>query len=415
LILYTPLIWLLRLLYILAAPFHPKARLFVNGRKKIFSHLAASLQGNTHPLIWVHCASLGEFEQGRPIMEAFKRLNPDNKILLTFFSPSGYEVRKNYAGADYIFYLPWDLPGNAKKFIAIAKPSLAIFIKYEFWYHYTTELKKKSIPLISASCIFRPEQSFFKSYGSFFRRILKNFNHFFVQTPESMQLLNSIGITNTTLAGDTRFDRVYEITQKAEAIDIAKRFKDTDKLFVIGSLWPEDLDVLGPFIDEHKDKLKFIIAAHEVEESFLHVIEKNINAKSIRFSKTGDVADLNSYTALIIDNVGMLSRLYRYGEFAFVGGAYGKGLHNILEAACYGMPVFFGNNNYEKFQEANELIMRGGAFAIADYAELKSTYELMVTRPENYLLACEVTQAYVKENLGATDKIMTYCTKLLTP
>lgn len=403
----------MRLLFFIAAPFHPKARLFVNGRRKIFFRLEKSLQGNKHPLIWVHCASLGEFEQGRPIMEAFKRQKPDCKILLTFFSPSGYEVRKNYSGADYVFYLPWDLPGNARKLIKIANPSLAIFIKYEFWYHYTSELKKNSIPLVSASSIFRPDQVFFKGYGSFFRKMLRNFNHFFVQTQESKQLLSSVGITNTTLAGDTRFDRVYEITTKAEAIDVAKQFKGNDKVFVIGSLWPEDLDVLGPFIDEHRNTLKFIIAPHEISEDFLQAIEKNIRARSIRFSKATETNDLNSYTTLLIDNVGMLSRLYQYGEFAFVGGAYGKGLHNILEAACYGMPVFFGNRNYEKFREANELIMRGGAFAIADYGELKATYELLISRPENYLMACEVTQFYVKENLGATDKIMTYCTKLL--
>ena len=225
-------------------------------------------------------------------------------------------------------------------------------------------------------------------------------------------MLKQIGIEKATLAGDTRFDRVHDMTQQARDIDLAAQFKDGDKLFVVGSLWPEDLEVLAIFINENKNSLKFIIAPHEINEKFLKEIESAIHVKSVRFSKTEQ--HLNTYNALIIDNVGMLSSLYRYGEFAFVGGAYGKGLHNILEAACYGVPIFFGNKNYEKFQEAKELIMRGGAFTVADYSELKANYELMISRPENYLLACEVTKSYVIENLGATKKIMDYCHKLLT-
>jgi len=400
-----------RLLFSIAATFHAKARLFVDGRKGIFKKLENSLAGNAMPLVWVHCASLGEFEQGRPIMEAFRKQHPHFKILLTFFSPSGYEVRKNYAGADYIFYLPWDTASNAKRFIEITKPTLAVFIKYEFWFHYSKELSTKAIPLISASCIFRKDQIFFKSYGGFFRRILKYFNHFFVQTNQSIKLLKQVGIETVTLSGDTRFDRVHDITQNSNLIDLAKQFKDNDKVFVVGSLWPEDLEVLAPFINENKGLIKFIIAPHEINEKFLKEIETSIHVKSVRFSKTGQ--HLNTYDVLIIDNVGMLSSLYRYGEFAFVGGAYGKGLHNILEAACFGVPIFFGNKNYEKFEEAKELIMRGGAFSVSDYSELKSNYELMISRPENYLLACEVTKSYVVENLGATEKIMSYCNKLL--
>ncbi|MBP9926574.1 MAG: 3-deoxy-D-manno-octulosonic acid transferase [Cyclobacteriaceae bacterium] len=410
--LYSSAITLIRLLFSLAAFFNPKARLFVDGRKRLFQKLESTLATNNQPLVWVHCASLGEFEQGRPIMEAFKKQFPHYKILLTFFSPSGYEVRKNYTGADYIFYLPWDTATNAKRFIKIVNPALAIFIKYEFWYQYSKELSNRNIPIISASCIFRPNQAFFKWYGPFFRAILKNFTHFFVQSKQSIELLKQIGIEKATLAGDTRFDRVHDMTQQARDIDLAAQFKDGDKLFVVGSLWPEDLEVLAIFINENKNSLKFIIAPHEINEKFLKEIESAIHVKSVRFSKTGQ--HLNTYNALIIDNVGMLSSLYRYGEFAFVGGAYGKGLHNILEAACYGVPIFFGNKNYEKFQEAKELIMRGGAFTVADYSELKANYELMISRPENYLLACEVTKSYVIENLGATKKIMDYCHKLLT-
>lgn len=410
-ILYSLSIQLLQLIYSLAALFNAKARLFVDGRKKLFERLQNTLSENKNPIIWVHCASLGEFEQGRPIMEAFKRKYPAHKILLTFFSPSGYEVRKNYSGADYVFYLPWDTSYHAKQFIQISKPVLAIFIKYEFWYHYSTELKRNSIPLISASCIFRPSQIFFQWYGSLSRKTLKNVSYFFTQNSVSIDLLKQIGITNAMVAGDTRFDRVFAITQNTESIDIAHRFKGNEKLFVVGSLWQEDLEVLAPFINEHKNTLKFIIAPHEITEGFLNEIEASIDAKTIRFSKASQ--NLNSYSVLLIDNVGMLSRLYNYGEFAFVGGAYGKGLHNILEAACYGIPIFFGNLNYEKFQEARELIMRGGAFAVADYSDLKAQYEIMINHPETFLLACEVTKSYVKENLGATEKIVKYCDKFL--
>lgn len=411
-IFYTLSIRLLQLFYRFAALLNSKAQLFVHGRSGLFEKLKIAFYENKNPVIWIHCASLGEFEQGRPIIEYFKKQNPTFKILLTFFSPSGYEVRKNYAQADYIFYLPWDTAHNAKQLISITNPSIAIFIKYEFWHHYTSELKKKNIPIISASSIFRPEQIFFKWYGSFFRNILKKFNHFFVQTSQSMELLRQIGITQTTVAGDTRFDRVFEVTQQAAEIEIARKFKGNEKTFVVGSLWPEDLEVLAPFIHEHKHALKFILAPHEISERFIMQIEQSLSVKTIRYSQAAE--QLESYQVLIIDNIGMLSKLYRYGEFAYVGGAFGKGLHNILEAACYGIPIFFGNKNYQKFQEAKDLIMSGGAFAVRDYTDLKKDFELLNNRPENFLLACEVTKSYVKENLGATAKIVSYCNKLLS-
>ncbi len=408
---YNLFIRIAQLVYRLAAVFHTKAQLFVSGRSGLFNKLELALKENKNTLIWIHCASLGEFEQGRPIIESLKNQNPSIKILLTFFSPSGYEVRKNYKQADYIFYLPWDTAQNAKRFIDIAKPRLAIFIKYEFWFNYTRQLSLNNIPVISASSIFRPDQVFFKWYGSSFRKILKKFNHFFVQTPQSIELLRNIGITNVTLAGDTRFDRVYEVTQQAGEVEIARRFKGAEKTFVVGSLWSEDLDVLAPFINEHGHSLKFILAPHEISERFITQIEQSLSVKSIRYSCADE--NIENYSVLIIDNIGMLSKLYRYGEFAWVGGAYGKGLHNILEAACYGIPIFFGNKNYHKFQEANDLIMRGGAFAISDYLELKKNFELLINRPESFLLACEVTQSYVKENLGATTKIMSWCKTIL--
>lgn len=392
-----------------AGIFQPKAKAFVKGRNNILENISDSLNGNTSPIVWMHCASLGEFEQGRPIIEAIKNELPDYKIFLTFFSPSGFEIRKNYPQADYVFYLPLDTAGNAKKFVAAVKPALAIFIKYEFWHHYTEQLKLNNIPVISVSSKFRSSQTFFQSYGSFYRNILKNFTRFFVQNDESVQLLKRIGIENVIRAGDTRFDRVKKILSTNQPLPIAERFKNSQKVFVIGSCWTEDLDVLTPFINERR--LKFIIAPHEISESAISSVEKALEVKSVRYS-VAEKQPVEDADVLIIDNIGMLSKLYRYGEFAYVGGAYGKGLHNILEAACYGVPILFGNKNYEKFQEAVDLINLGGAFAIRDYPDLKSKYE-MLNVPESFLLACEVTRLYVEENLGATEKIMQYCRQIL--
>jgi len=342
-------------------------------------------------------------------MEALKRELSNHKIFLTFFSPSGYEVRKGYQNADYVFYLPLDTASNARRFVRLVRPQLAIFVKYEFWFYYSTFLKKNRIPLISVSSIFRKEQFFFRKTGNFNRRILKNVTHFFVQNPESVELLRSIDIYNATLSGDTRFDRVRQIMDNKEEIAIAKAFKGQDRVFVVGSAWQEDLDVLIPFINENK--LKFIVAPHEINETFLQQFQKALTVKSILYSKAEGM-DLDEYVVLIIDNVGMLSRLYRYGEFAYIGGAFGKGLHNVLEAACYGIPVLFGDKNYQKFQEAVDLINRGGAFPVMDYPDLKHKFEMLNT-PETFFLACEVCRQYVEENTGATKKIMEYCRGIL--
>lgn len=411
-ILYNFFIGLLRCVYRIAALFHEKAKAFVRGRVNAFENMARALENNTSPVIWVHCASLGEFEQGRPLIESIKKEWPHFKILLTFFSPSGFEVQKNYPQADFVFYLPWDTKRNAQRFIALSKPVLSLFVKYEFWHYYLAELKKQGIPVLSVSSIFRPDQLFFKSHGKFYRNILRNFTYFFVQNDVSVKLLRSVGIENCKQAGDTRFDRVAELTQQSIHLPIIEKFKDKQHTWVIGSCWAEDMDVLAPFINAHANTLKFIIAPHEIEEAFLASIEHMLQVKTTRLSVASE-KKIEECCVLIIDNVGMLSKLYRYGEFAYVGGAFGKGLHNILEPACYGMPIFFGNENYKKYQEAVDLIMRGGAFEIADYVDLKSKYELLMSRPENYVLACEVASAYVKENLGATMLIMEYCKKLL--
>jgi 3-deoxy-D-manno-octulosonic-acid transferase len=409
LIIYNFFIGVARFLIWTASHFNAKASAFVAGRRNILSRLQNAFRANESPVAWIHCASLGEFEQGRPVMESIKKEFPNYKILLTFFSPSGYEVRKNYNGADFIFYLPWDTSINAKQFLDITQPKIALFVKYEFWLHYSTELKKRNIVTLSISSIFRQDQLFFKSYGGFYRSILKNFTYFFVQNDQSLKLLRSINIKNCEFAGDTRFDRVYQVVKNAEEIPVAKAFKNNQIVFVVGSSWPEDMEVLAPFVNE--GNIKFIIAPHEISEHILINLEKALQVKSIRFSQAAD-KNPEEYSVLIIDNVGMLSRLYRYGEFAYIGGAFGKGLHNILEAACYGAPVFFGNKNYSKFQEAVDLINRGGAFEIMNYTDLKEKYELLNV-PESFQLACTVTKQYVEENLGATERIMTYCRKAL--
>ncbi len=394
----------------LAALFNSKSKKFVQGRVGLFERLKQAFEGVQDPVMWIHCASLGEFEQARPVIEKFSKDFPSYKILLTFFSPSGYEVRKDYPAADFVFYLPWDTQANAKRFVSITNPALAIFVKYEFWSNFFNVLHERKIPILSVSAIFRKEQIYFKSHGRFFKSILEKVNYFFVQNQTSIDLLHSIDIKQVTLAGDTRFDRVNELISEKHDNAIARQFKNNENLFVIGSCWPEDFEVLAPFINDQIGKLKFIIAPHEIEASFIRKIEKELEAKTVRYSAA---VNLEESDVLIIDNVGMLSKLYHYAEYAYIGGAFGKGLHNILEAACNGIPIFFGNKNYQKFQEANDLIMRGGAFEVGDYASLNSRFQSFTQRPESYLLACEVTMAYVKENLGATDKIISHCHVLL--
>jgi len=390
--------------------FHPKTRLFIQGRKNIFEKLTHDIQSHDAPLIWVHCSSLGEFEQGRPLIESFRKEFPRHRILLTFFSPSGYEVRKRYAGADMVYYLPVDTSGNARRWVQVTRPVLAVFIKYEFWPNYSLALMKSRVPLISVSSIFRPGQVFFRSYGSVFRRTLSCFSHFFVQDAASVALLGSIGISNVTASGDTRFDRVGMLIKSLKVIPVAESFKGMDRVLVAGSIWQEDLEVLIPFINEMG--IKFIIAPHEISESMLKEIEDAVDGATIRFSQALGVADLSGYKVLLVDNIGLLAGLYRYGEFAFVGGGFGKGLHNTLEAACYGIPIFFGDKSYQKFREATEMIMRGGAFEVRDFADFKTKFE-MINLPENFLLACEVTKGYVMENLGATEKVLKYCRPIL--
>lgn len=413
-LLYDLGLGVLRMVYSIAALVNPKARAFRNGRRQQSNRLQETFPlPKAAPIAWFHCASLGEFEQGRPVIEALRAQRPAVKILLTFFSPSGYEVRKNYAGADYIFYLPWDTKANAEWLVTRVRPAVAIFIKYEFWYHYTEALHRHQVPVISISAIFRSDQVFFKPHGSLFRKMLKHFTRFFVQNDASQELLNGLGISSVTVAGDTRFDRVSEIAVQAEKIPAAEKFKGNQTIMVIGSAWPEDMAVLLPFMNDHKDHMKFIVAPHEIADSNLNAIQGGFTGTTLRYSEAVTTDPVHAQL-LLVDTIGLLSRLYRYGEYAFVGGGYKQGLHNILEAACYGIPVFFGSKApYDKYQEAIDLTQHGSAFAVADTGELTKAFNTLSHDPAVYARAAETNRDYVQTHRGATGLITKYLTQTL--
>ncbi len=411
---YQTFILFLRVMLWGSAPFSPKNRRFIQQRKGLFDKIEqfASRKSGTRPVFWFHCASLGEFEQGRPVIERLKQKYPDSQVVLTFFSPSGYEVRKDYPLADLVCYLPLDGMRNARKFINLIKPDMVFFVKYEFWYGYLTELKRKRIPTISISAIFRPDMPMFSWYGSFYKRILRQIDYFFVQDEQSAVLLKKAGIRNVALTGDTRFDRVADICSHVESIALAETFKQEEKIMVIGSSWPEDHDLLLPLIREFVDEIKFIIAPHDIEEEELAKIEEAIPYKTVRYSRT-KLNTISNYRVLLIDNVGMLTSLYQYGEFAYVGGAFGKSLHNILEPAAFGMPIFFGNKSYRHFNEANALLKLGTAFTVADTKELRHKFLIFLRDEEKRKEAAAISRQYVAENTGATDVIVNYVDKNL--
>jgi 3-deoxy-D-manno-octulosonic-acid transferase len=385
-----------------AALFSGKAKLWVNGRKGIMGNVKASLAENEER-IWFHSSSLGEFEQGRPVMEAYKKKFPERKILLTFFSPSGYEVRKNYAGADYVFYLPADFTYNARKFVQLVQPVAAVFVKYEFWYNYLNTLQKLRVPIYLISANFRENQLFFKKYGLWYRKMLKFFTHIFVQNVHSMELLKSIGIEQVTNAGDTRFDRVFEIAGAAKSILVAEKFAEGRKVLIAGSTWEKDEELLIQYINQSVN-LRFILAPHEIEEINIKRIMSGIKKKVIRFSQA-TVDNVNDFDVLLIDNIGMLSSLYKYGQVAYIGGGFGKGIHNILEAATFGMPVLFGPNYY-KFREAIDLIEKGGAFSISQFEELREKVDSLFAQEDLLRQVSTVSSQFVEEGRGATQKIL---------
>ena len=408
----------------LAALWNPKAKLWVEGRKGLFEKLQSEVGGqrsprssdsyrDRSPLVWIHCASLGEFEQGRPVLEALRDQYPGIKILLTFFSPSGYEVRKSYEGADFVFYLPMDSKANARRFLDMVQPDLVIWIKYEYWYHYLTALKKRQVPTLLVSGIFRPDQPFFKWYGRLHQYILGSFTHLFVQTPASKDLLAGIGFTNNvTVNGDTRFDRVAAIAEKFTPIPVVEAFCGRHTTVVAGSTWPEDEEELDHYANTHPD-MRFIIAPHEINEQHLVEIEK-LFKHTIRYSVLqkkvpGTVSREQKITnTLIIDNIGMLSRLYKYATITYIGGGFGDdGVHNVLEAAVYHKPVVFGPV-YEKYVEATELVEQGGAFPVETALELEKVLDNLLSDAVAYNKACQQAGQYVHVKKGATNAVLQF-------
>ena len=359
--------------------------------------------------IWFHASSLGEFEQGRPMIEQIRKVHPEYKILLTFFYPSGYEVRKNYAGADVVCYLPFDTPGRVEQFLDLANPAMAIFIKYEFWGNYLHTLQQRGIPVYIISAIFRREQLFFQWFGKPYRKMLDCFNHLFVQDERSKALLEEYGIRNVTVAGDTRFDRVIDVYHQAKQIPLVERFiKGTDGqqpplVFVAGSSWPEDEAIFIPYFERHPE-MKLIIAPHEIHEGHLMSIEARLHRPTIRLSQATE-QNVANQDCLIVDSFGLLSSLYRYGQIAYIGGGFGAGIHNTLEAAVYGMPVLFGPR-FQKFKEAKDLIAVGGAFTFDNAPAFASRMDTLLSTPEALQQSSQAAGHFVQSHGGATTTIL---------
>ena len=407
-ILYSAGLFLYALLLRLLAPFVPKAAAWVAGRRGLLAHIEQTLAADPtpRPRLWVHCASLGEFEQGRPLIEGLRRQYPDHKIVLTFFSPSGYEVRQNWPGADYVFYLPLDTAANARRFVAAVRPRLAVFVKYEFWYYFLRELRQQDVPAVVVAAIFRPTQVFFRPWGGFFRKILAQLSHIFTQNEASAELLRGLGLTQVSVAGDTRFDTVAATAlAPARPLPLVEAFgADGAPVLIAGSTWPEDLPALAPLLRKHARTMRFIVAPHEVSETHLREVEAALPGLTVRYSRATPAAAADA-RLLLIDNVGLLSQLYRFGRFAYVGGAFGAGLHNTLEAAAFGLPVFFGPR-YERFQEAVALVALGCAFPVQSAAQLETAFDRLFYNEEARLKVQDISLDYVHQHAGATGRIL---------
>jgi len=387
------------------SPWNSKARRWLNGRVGLMDKVAGEFKDKSGPLIWMHCASLGEFEQGRPVLEKLKQKYPNYTYLLTFYSPSGYEIRKNYGGVDHVFYLPMDSRINSKRFIELVKPSLVLWVKYDYWYYYLQNLKEREIALVLVSGLFRKDNVFFRWYGGLQRKMLHAFTHFFVQTEGYVDRLKKLGLeSNVTVSGDTRFDRVIEIAERFEPIPAIERFCDNAHVVVAGSTWMEDEEELDHFANENH-QVKFIIAPHEIDEDRLKEVE-SLFENSIRFSDYTSKNERSGANVLIVDNIGMLSRLYRYATIAYVGGGFHDGgVHNVLEAAVYGRPVIFGPV-YDRYVEAVELVGSGVGFSIENALEAEQLMKRLLEYKLEYAQACEAAKEYVYSKRGATEKIL---------
>ena len=386
----------------LASIFSKKVHNMWRGERAAFGLLKSKVDPEAK-YVWFHAASLGEFEQGRPLMEKLREQHPEYKILLTFFSPSGYEVRKNYEGADIICYLPLDTPINAIRFLRLVRPVMAFFIKYEFWYNYLHILKHRDIPTYSVSSIFREGQIFFRWYGKQYKQVLKCFTYFYVQNEKSKELLSKLGITNVAISGDTRFDRVLQIKEQSKQLPIIEAFKQDYKVFVAGSSWPPDEDIFIRYFNEHKD-WRLIIAPHVIGEDHLKEILSKLNRKTVRYTQA-TAESVHDAECLIIDCFGLLSSIYHFGEIAYVGGGFGVGIHNVLEAAVWNVPVLFGPNN-KRFQEAQGLLRSEGGFEITDYSQFEQTVDKFMSTPEFLSVSGKKAGDFVKSKTGATDIVL---------
>lgn len=386
----------------LDAPFSRKPRKMMKGHWVVYQLLRQRIEKN-RKYIWFHAASLGEFEQGRPLIEKIRSVHPEYRILLTFFSPSGYEVRKNYRGADVVCYLPFDKPRNVKKFLDIVNPCMAFFIKYEFWKNYLDELHKRGIPVYSVSSIFRRSQVFFKWYGAFYRRVLEDFDELFVQNEASRRYLSKIGINKVIVVGDTRFDRVLQIRDEAKELPLVEKFKGNSLVMVAGSSWEPDEELFIEYFNNHPE-MKLIIAPHVIDENHLVYIRSKLKRPYVQYTRADEKNVLDA-DCLIVDCFGLLSSIYRYGKISYIGGGFQVGIHNTLEAAVYGIPVIFGPN-YEKFMEAVQLIECKGAFAVNNYEELSKLLDTMLNNEKSLNEWGNNAREYVVNNAGATEKIL---------
>lgn len=409
-LLYTFVVHIAWFFLRLTAIFHPKIKLFVEGRKRTFDILEKSIS-KQDKIIWMHVASLGEFEQGLPILKQLKLEYPDFKLLVTFFSPSGYEVKKHTAAADIVAYLPMDTQINVKRFLETVNPQLVLFVKYEIWPNYLKLLAKKEIPTLLISAIFKKEKIYFKTYGGFMRKALNTFTHFFVQDANSKSLLESLGFNNVTVSGDTRFDRVSEILKQDNHLPFMEDFKGSDICFIGGSTWPEDEEIITEFINTLQKPMKYVLAPHNIKENHIHNLKKSIQKKVVLYSETAG-KDLSGFEVLIVDTVGLLTKIYSYAHIAYVGGGFATGLHNTLEPAVFGIPVIIGPQ-YEGFKEAEELVDRGGILVVKNSPEFSTKLNTLIKDKEHLQNTGQINAAYVAEKKGASIQIMHYIRTLL--
>lgn len=400
--LYNIAIYIYTMSVRLVSLWHEKARKWVAGRKDLFARLAEQVSA-TDRVVWIHVSSLGEFEQGRPIIEQIKRRYPKRKILLTFFSPSGYEVRKDYDGADYVFYMPADTRSNASCFLDIVNPEVVIFIKNEFWLNMLSELHRRKVKTYLASALFRRNSVFFRFYGWMWRRSLHSFDTIFVQDESSKELLLQLGVERVVVAGDTRFDRVCAVAERAEKVELVERFKGEKRLFVAGSTWGADEDILLPLINKNTD-IKFVVAPHEMDEERIEKLMRGVKGGAVRYTKFsgGDISDKQLF---ILDTVGLLSRVYGSAEWAYVGGGFGAGIHNTLEAVVYGLPIAFGVK-YRKFREACDLVELGIGCSVTNEQELNSWFDELKGDDDYLARLSALAKVYVGQHRGATEKIV---------